>query len=84
MKCTLEEFKQMTATFTKALEEQTWDDYAIDGGWKCLTLHYLNFQGSPSDEALVLSYYQYAMRKYIPYNVERDLFEPSENRKTLS
>jgi len=83
MKCTLEEFKQMTATFLKELERPGYDDYAIDAGLKCLTLYYLNFQGSPSDEALVLSYYNHALRKYIPYEVGKDLIEPSPNRKVL-
>lgn len=62
-KCSLEEFKQMTATFCKLVESNANED-EIEGAWKCLSLHYLNFEGSDLDFQFVLSYFKFAGKKY--------------------
>ena len=68
-KCSLEEFNQMTATFCKLVDSNA-DEDQIDGAWKCLSLHYLNFEGSDLDCQFVLSYFKYAGKKYSSTLVE--------------
>jgi len=66
-KCSLEEFKQMTATVCKLIDENAYQD-VVENAWKCLSLHYLNFEGSEADELLVLSYFKFAGRRFTEYS----------------
>ena len=65
-KCSLEEFKQMTAEFCKLVEQNAYAD-SVDNAWKCLSLHYLSFEGSDLDVQLALSYFKYAGKRYSEY-----------------
>ena len=72
MKCTIEEFKTMVATCTKAILMGE-DDNVIEASFKCVGLHYLNFEGSDLDVLVAQSYFRYASNKYLDYTIERDL-----------
>ena len=68
----LEGFKRMVATLGKAITDGLPDD-AIEAGFKCVTIHYFYFDGSPADIIIVRSYFNWAARRYLDYSVRQEL-----------
>lgn len=61
--CTLEEFKQRTAEFLKAIPDC--DKDSLENGWKALGLSYINMQEhSPADSTIAVSYLNFAAKRY--------------------
>lgn len=67
-KVPLEEFKKMVAELSKAIDRRD-EIPAIEEAWKCVSLHYLNFEGPELDVLLAQSYFEWISRKYVDWSM---------------
>jgi hypothetical protein len=70
--CSLEAFKHMVADCYRAIEKREPEE-VIDAAWKCVSLHFLHFEGSQLEKLFVLSYFDWLSKRMVEWDVLHEL-----------